>query len=402
MDYFIDFMDYRFSIAARMLINKKGSLMGALLAVAIGILVINVNNVIFQGLYDAIVRDLSEYRFGDVMITDEESYITKSDTFLIGWLERVPYVEAAAPRLSSTASINATKFGERIEEHGISIIGVDPLKDIRASTVHNTISEGQYVFSRNSIVVGSAVAEDLGNVIVGDNIRIKVIDRHGEDQLKRFRVTGIADSPGGNGFDRSVVVHIDTLRDLLDRPGDTGQIIIKLNDPSKAEDVRDYFLQSFSHEDFKAQTIEESADQQLSGFRSGIAMINMIGYFGMGSSAFAILTIQMMLVTSKTREIGIMRAIGAKRKDILVIFIIQGMMIGALGAAVGTGMGLGYTFYAKETRMSFNDSLELEVKYNWEKIGQTSMLAFGLAILASIYPSFRATRLQPMEAMRAV
>ena len=402
MDYFIDIMDYRFSLAWRMLINKKGSLSGALLAVAIGILVINVNNVIFQGLYDAIVRDLSEYRFGDVMISDEESYITKSDTFLIGWLERVPYVEAAAPRLSSTASINATKFGERIEEHGISIIGVDPIKDIRASTVHNTVSEGQYVFSRNSIVVGSVVAEDLGNVIVGDNIRIKVIDRHGKDQLKRFYVSGIADSPGGNGFDRSVVVHIDTLRDLLDRPGDTGQIIIKLNDPTKAEDVRDYFLQSFSHEDFKAQTIEESADQQLSGFRSGIAMINMIGYFGMGSSAFAILTIQMMLVTSKTREIGIMRAIGAKRKDILVIFIIQGMMIGALGAAVGTGMGLGYTFYAKETRMSFNDSLELEVKYNWEKIGQTSMLAFGLAILASIYPSFRATRLQPMEAMRAV
>ena len=128
----------------------------------------------------------------------------------------------------------------------------------------------------------------------------------------------------------------------------------------------------------------------------------MIGYFGMGSSAFAILTIQIMLVNSKTREIGIMRAIGAKRRDILIIFIIQGMMIGTLGAATGTAMGLGYTFYAKETRMSFNDSLELEVNYNWEKIGQTSLMAFGLAMLASIYPSYRATKLQPMEAMRAV
>lgn len=376
--------------------------MGALLAVAIGILVINVNNVIFQGLYDAIVRDLSEYRFGDVLIFDEESNITKSDTFLVGWLERIPYVEAAAPRLSATASINATKNGEKTEEFRISIVGVDPLRDIRASTVHNTVVEGQYVFSRNSIVVGSVIAEDLGNVAVGDSLRLKVTDRQGVDQIKRFVISGIADSPGGNGFDRSVVVHIDTLRDLLDRPDETGQIIVKLNDPTKANDVRDYFLQSFANDDFKAETIEEAADQQLSGFRSGIAMINMIGYFGMGSSAFAILTIQIMLVTSKTREIGIMRAIGAKRKDILIIFIMQGMMIGVLGAATGTAMGLGYTFYAKETRMSFNDSLELEVNYNWEKIGQTSLMAFGLAILASIYPSYRATKLQPMEAMRAV
>ena len=88
-------------------------------------------------------------------------------------------------------------------------------------------------------------------------------------------------------------------------------------------------------------------------------MINMIGYFGMMSSAFAIVTIQMMLVNGKTREIGVMRSIGAKRKDILIIFIFQGMIIGAIGAGVGTAAGLGYTFYAKETKMSFDNSLTI-------------------------------------------
>jgi len=131
-------------------------------------------------------------------------------------------------------------------------------------------------------------------------------------------------------------------------------------------------------------------------------MINMIGYFGMMSSAFAIVTIQMMLVNSKTREIGVMRAIGAKRKDILIIFLIQGMIIGTIGAGVGTAAGLAYTTYAKETKMTFNNSLPLEVTYNWEKVTQTALTAFLLAVLASIYPSFRATRLQPVEAMRTV
>jgi len=385
-----------------MLFNKKGSLIGAVLAVTIGILVIHVNFVIFQGLFDAIVRDISNYRNGDILVTDEADYIDKSDLSLVNWFERIPYVQAATPRLSSTAEMNMTKNGKLIEETRIPIVGIDPYRDIRASTVHETVSEGTYVFSRNSIVLGSNVARDLGGAKVGDSVKVLVVDRYGEDQIRRFTVTGIAKSPGGQGFDYTAVVHIDTLRDMMKRNGETGSFMVKLNDPSKAFEVKEFFLRSFPNDDFRAETIEESAEEQLAGFRSGIAMINMIGYFGMMSSAFAIVTIQMMLVNGKTREIGVMRSIGAKRKDILIIFIFQGMIIGAIGAGVGTAAGLGYTFYAKETKMSFNNSLPLEVSYNWEKIIQTALTSFILAIIASLYPSYRATKLLPVEAMRTV
>ena len=393
-------MDYRLRLAKRMLFNKKGSLIGAVLAVTIGILVIHVNFVIFQGLFDAIVRDISEYRNGDVLVTNEDDYIDKSDSSIVSWFERISYVEAAAPRLSSTAEIEITKNGQLIEKTRIPVVGVDPFNDIKASSVHETVSEGTYVFSRNSIVLGNSVAEDLGGATVGDNVKVMIVDRWGEEQTKRFIVSGIAKSPGGQGFDYSTVIHIDTLRDMTNREGQTGSIMVKLNDPSKALEVKEFFLRSFPNDNFLAETIEESAEEQLAGFRSGIAMINMIGYFGMMSSAFAIVTIQMMLVNGKTREIGVMRSIGAKRKDILIIFIFQGMIIGAIGAGVGTAAGLGYTVYAKETKMSFNNSLPLEVTYNWEKIVQTAFTSFLLAIIASLYPSYRATKLLPVEAIR--
>lgn len=395
-------MDYRLNLAMRMLTNKKGSLIGAVLAVSIGILVIHVNFVIFQGLFDAIVRDMSGYRFGDIYVTDKEDYIDKSDKILVGWFERIPYVDGATPRMSSTASINATISGSRIEEFRIPVVGVDPLTDVRASTIHNTITDGQYVLSRNSLVVGSLVSRDLGGVNVGDSLQLNIVDRWGQDQTRRFLISGITNSPGGQGLDTSVIIHIETLRDMMNREGQTNSILVRLNDPSQAAEIRDLFLESFPADDFKAETIEESAEEALRGFRSGIAMINMIGMFGMMSSAFAIVTIQMMLVSSKTREIGIIRAIGARRRDILVMFVIQGMLIGSIGAGVGTGIGLAYTFYAKESKMSFNESIPLEVSYDWEKILQTALTAFGLAIVASIYPSYRATRLQPVEAMRTV
>lgn len=393
-------MDYRFKLAKRMLFNKKGSLIGAVLAVTIGILVLHVNFVIFQGLYDAIVRDITDYHNGDILVTDEANLIDKTDTTILNWFERIPYVEAAAPRLSATGEINITKNGQLIEETRVRLLGVDPLRDVRASAAHQTVSEGSYVYARNSIVLGANVAKDLGDVRLGDSLRLGVTDRWGEDQVRRFIVSGIASSPGGQGLDYTALIHIDTLRDMMAREGYTGSIMVKMNDPSRAIEVRDRFLLSFPNDDFVAETIEESAEQQLAGFRSGIAMINMIGYFGMMSSAFAIVTIQMMLVNGKTKEIGIMRSIGARRKDILVIFLMQGMLIGFIGASVGTAAGLAYTFYAKETKLSFNNSLPLEVTYDWAKIAQTALTAFALAVVAALYPSYRATRLLPVEAMR--
>ena len=398
-------MEYRFNLAKRMLFNKKGSLIGAVLAVSIGILVININFVIFQGIYDAIIRDMTDYRFGDIWVTHEEdSTIERSDIVYTNWFERVPVVKAATPRLSGSADIEFRNGGVLTEKFGVSVQGVDPVSDILASQIHTTVSEGQYVYARNSIVVGETVSKDLGGVRVGDNIRLIMTNQWGEDTSKRFVVTGISKTAGGQGFDRSVIVHIDTLRGLLDRPDESNSIFVKLNgkNPEAALDIRNQFLAAYANDDLKAETIEESAESTLAGFRSGIAMINLIGYFGMMSSAFAILTIQMMLVSSKTKEIGIMRAIGAKRKDILVIFIIQGMLIGTMGAATGTAMGLGYITYAKITKMQFQGSLALEVTYNWQKIGETALLAFFLSVIASIYPSYRATKLLPVEAMRTV
>jgi lipoprotein-releasing system permease protein len=388
-----------------MLANKRGSLIGAVLAVSIGILVIHVNFVIFQGIYDAIIRDMTDYRFGDIYVTHEEdSTIERSHLVYTNWFERVSIIQAATPRLSGSADIEFRNAGQENEEFDVPVVGVDPVTDVQASTIHTTVSDGQYVYARNSIVVGETVSQDLGGIKVGDNIKLKITNQWGVEESKRFMVTGISETAGGQGFDSSVIIHIDTLRSMLDRPNESNSIFVKLNEknPDGAKEVKNQFLAAYANDDLKAQTIEESAEATLKGFRSGIAMINLIGYFGMMSSAFAIVVIQMMLVSNKTREIGVMRAIGAKRKDILIIFIFQGMIIGLCGAGVGTGFGLVYTTYAKITNMQFEGSLALEVNYNWEKIGQTALIAFGLAVIASLYPSYRATKLQPVEAMRTV
>ncbi len=395
-------MDYRISVAKKMMMSKKGSLIGAVLAIGIGILVLSIITVIFTGLQNAIIRDLKDYQFGDLIVTDETGLITKSESVLIGWFERNSDVVGVAPRLSGSADIEVRANGELIEEFGVPITGVDPLRDPTVSKLYDTVVDGEFVFSSNSIVVGSNVAEDLGEVQVGDTLKLIITNRVDEDITEYFVVSGIAKTPGGNGLDSNIIMPIETLRDLLDRPGESGQMLVKLNDPKLSETIKELFLLSFANDDFEAQTIEEAGRDIIRNFSSALGMFTLIGYVGLMSSAFAIVTIQMMLVSSKTREVGILRAIGARRRDVLIVFIIQGLFIGLIGASVGSAFGLGFTTYAKETNLSFAGSLELEVEYDWSSILSTATTAFVLALIASIYPAYRATKLQPLEAMRGV
>ena len=393
-------MDYRISVAKKMMMSKKGSLVGAVLAIGIGILVLSIITVIFIGLQNAIIRDLKDYQFGDLIVTDETGLITKSESVLIGWFERNSDVIGVAPRLSGSADVEIRANGELIEEFGVPITGVDPLRDPTVSKLHATVVDGEFVFSSNSIVVGSSVSEDLGGVDVGDTLKLIITNRVDEDITEYFVVSGIAKTPGGNGLDSNIIMPIETLRDLLDRPGESGQMLVKLDDPESSEIIKELFLLSFANDDFEAQTIEEAGRDIIRNFSSALGMFTLIGYVGLMSSAFAIVTIQMMLVSSKTREVGILRAIGARRRDVLIVFLIQGLLIGLIGASVGSAFGIGFTAYAKESNLSFAGSLELEVEYDWGSIVSTASTAFVLAVIASIYPAYRATKLQPLEAMR--
>ncbi len=395
-------MDYRITVAKKMLLSKKGSLLGAVLAIGVGILVISIITVIFLGLQNAIIRDLKIYQFGDLMVTDETGLIDKSDQLIIGWFESNSRVIGATPRLTSSTDIEIRKDGELIELFGVPIIGVDPLRDPTVSELHKTVAEGEFVNSRNSIVVGSVVAEDLGGIQVGETLKLIITNRVDEEQTEFFVVNGISKTPGGTGLDSNLIMPIDTLRDLIDRPEETGNFIVKLTDPDYSQEIKELFLLSFSNDDFEVKTTQEAGRDIIRNFSSALGMFTLIGYVGLMSSAFAIITIQMMLISSKTRDIGILRSIGTRRKDVLIIFIIQGLIIGLIGASVGTAFGLAFTTYAKVTNMSFAGSLELEVEYDFASTFSTALTAFTLAVFASIYPAYKATKLQPLEAMRGV
>jgi lipoprotein-releasing system permease protein len=381
-----------------MLFKRKGSMFAAIIAVAIAVLVIVINYVTFDGVANAIIRDLIDFRFGHILITDRDGNIERNDAELIGFLENSGMVEGATVRLSDVASINNTKSAVPVRAYGIPVVGVLRDQEPEATRLTDTIVEGTFLTSRDSIVLGASVAEDL-RAEIGDPVRLKVTDRTGNSQTERFFVVGISKTAGGLGFDTSAILDIETLRDMTGRQ-ESSELIVRLFDEKDSNATAQMFSSRFAGDRFRVETIEEAGESILEGIRSGIAFINLVGYFGMLSSAFGIITIMMMIVTSKIREIGVMRAIGSNKVDVMIIFVIQGSMIGAMGASLGFLLGSFYALYAQNIGLSFGDSLSLAVRYDPIFVANTALTGFGMGMVASLYPAWRTTKLEPAEATR--
>src|SRR5690606_14984550 len=120
--FFSILLDYILKVAVSMLFKKKSSMLAAVIAVAIAVLVIVINYVTFDGVANAIIRDLVDYRFGHIQITDRNGDIERPDSELIGFLESTGMVEGATVRLSDVASINNTRTPIPVRAYGVPIV----------------------------------------------------------------------------------------------------------------------------------------------------------------------------------------------------------------------------------------------------------------------------------------
>jgi lipoprotein-releasing system permease protein len=108
----------------------------------------------------------------------------------------------------------------------------------------------------------------------------------------------------------------------------------------------------------------------------------------------------MLMVSSKTRDIGIIKSLGGKSSDILYIFLLQGLIIGSISALCGFIVGSAVALYLQSIEFSFGPGLVLEVTYDPAFTLTSSLFSVVLGTAAAIYPAARASRLQPIDAMQ--
>ncbi len=277
------------------------------------------------------------------------------------------------------------------EEASITVQGSDP--KVFTNFINDELDKGRYLESSDSnvIVVGSKVV-DMFDKPLDINKQIVI-------EGKSFRVIGILEEGTGSTIYMPINTAYEILEDKTKNEFDKIQIILKEDtDLDFAIGKIESKINMVRHVDEKTKDFTVSSNQQFNEMRSemmstltmfltSIAAISLIvGAVGIANTMFT-------AVLEKTKEIGIMKAIGAKNKDIMLIFILNSMIIGLIGGIVGLIFGIGIAEV-----MSIMLGVEPVVTIGVVMLAVIVSISTGL--ISGIIPAYQASKLSPVDALR--
>ncbi|WP_448584644.1 ABC transporter permease [Thermocrinis sp.] len=320
---------------------------------------------------------------------------------ILGWrdlmtkLEEHPEVVGLAPHLVSRGIV---RYG--IKEKPVNLIGIDPDREPRASIIERFLKYGNIQAIQNrrdGVILGILVARSLGIEEVGQ--KVLLVAPNGETLT--LRVVDIFESGITNLDDTRVYLNINTLQAILGKEGQVNEIIIKLRDPEKAERVAKALSLTI---DYEVESWQKAYRNFLSIFKIQNVITYMIVFAILLVSAFGIFNIIMMTVLEKKKDIAILMAMGYSRGDILLIFLFQGVIVGIIGAVLGSIIGYGLQEYLESVRLDVEGLIRtpgfvLYRSFSLYIYGAIFSILF--SVLASLYPSYKASKLNPVDIFRS-
>ncbi len=303
--------------------------------------------------------------------------------------ERVPGVVAASPMVVGAG------FAVRSDATSAIVIrGVDPERFLSIIDVRKKMTAGRFDVTGGQVVIGAALATDLA-VGVGDKLRISTTE--GVDDLVTVAGTFAL---GNEGVDRTwVLTSLRHAQSLYALPGGVTTIELRVADVFEAERVA---------EDVRARTGLDADSwmklnaQLLEGLSAQSSSKTMIQIFVVIAVALGIASVLIVSVAQKSREIGILRAVGTPPRRILFIFLIQGGVLGLAGSVVGSALGAIFAWLFELMTRSPDGTARFLVRVDASLLLFATALATGVGLLAAALPARRASRLDPATAIRNV
>jgi putative ABC transport system permease protein len=328
--------------------------------------------------------------------------LTYEDALALADPQAAPAVAAVAPETNA--------FGQVVYQGNnlnTRVVGVTP----DYGPVRNySVQEGDFITQANVVakssvaVLGANVAQNLfnGNDPVGQSIRINNIN---------FRVAGVLTAKGGSGFgnqDDQVIVPITTVMARLERNRFGGgnrvdQISVQVTDASQMQNaiqqISDVLRQRHHvrfDDDFTIRSQQDllASANQITGvltlFLGGVAGISLL------VGGIGIMNIMLVSVTERTREIGIRKAIGATRRNVLSQFLTEATILSVMGGMIGVALGAAIARLISGINMG---SSPIHAVVQLDSVLLATLFSLAVGLFFGIYPAYRAASLNPIDAL---
>ncbi len=302
-------------------------------------------------------------------------------------VERMPDVVGVAPVVTGPG------FARRGEAtKAVSIIGIEPESYFNVIALPEKMVAGRHDVGPTDVIIGTELAQDLGTN-VGDKLGLATAN----GAASTLTVIGIFDFGNKGANERNVYVALRTAQNLLDLAGGATSIEVKVRDPFAAETV--------------AQTIRESGDlrvdswiktnaQFFSAMAAQILANTLIRVFVGLTVALGIASVLVVSVVQKSKEIGILRAMGTARGQVLRVFLIQGGFMGLTGSLFGSLLAWGFLLLWRGVAKNPDGTTMFVVVIEPSLFMLACAGSTLVGILAAVVPARRAAQLDPVVAIR--
>lgn len=416
-------MRFEAKLAYRHLVSGGGQTLLTVAAVAIAVTVIIFINTLITGVQQRILKDLlgqlahinikapnpAPKTLSDVMSkteapsgnapffsTDRQKQVQQRND-IENWqateknLAQFPGVRVVASAVRGNAFLIAGS-----KRLGITVSGADPISEEKIVGLQANMIAGNWLgIGPEDVVIGWRLAEEAG-VQLGDRVRLE--SSQGVSAI--YRVAGIFDT-GNNNVDLSqAFMTLRSAQSLFAMKQDVSVIQLKLNDPFQANIISDQISATMP---YKVDSWMREQAFIVNAFQSQDSTRLMICAFALLASAFGIASVLIVSVIQKSKQIGILKSMGAKDRQILIVFTLEGLGIALVGCLLGCLIGYGLLKLLEgipqAARFGKVDKL-FTIIYDPAIFGGACAAAIIATLLASWLPAQRAARMNPVDVIR--
>jgi putative ABC transport system permease protein len=370
------------------------------------------------GSYETMINTSVKIHTGHLQIQAAEyrqkrnvRYVVSDLNKIAAVLENIPQIASYTYRAQTFSLISSAK-----RTYGALVTGIDPAGEAGVSRLKSLVRQGAYLSGEdtNQALVGSLLARNL-HVKIGDELTILGQGRDGSIAATVVTVKGIFTS-GIDDFDRSSLqIPLKTFQDVYAMPGMAHEVVIVAHSLSDVERIKRTIQKDLSSLSMNQRLVTLDWDELMPGLRQSIEMdliSGLIFYILLVLVvAFSILNTFLMAIFERTKEFGVLMAIGTTPGRLTKVLLIESMTMAAIGIAAGIFIGSLLTLYFQLYGIDISGSSELLSQFGitgriYPKLSWISAVSGPTAVLiitflAALYPALRVRKMKPVAAMRA-
>jgi lipoprotein-releasing system permease protein len=306
-------------------------------------------------------------------------------------------VRDLAHRRSDVLAVSPTVTGPAFAVRGdaseaISLIGIEPDEYVKIVPLPDKIVAGTFRMTNADMLVGTQLADDLG-VQLGDKLRVATASGGN----LTLTIVGIFDLGSRGANQRNVYVLLSTAQNLLNLIGGVSSLDLTVPDPLQAESI----AQSIAADTgLEALSWIANNNQLFVALNAQTFTSEMIRLFVALSVAAGIASVLVVSVVQRSREVGILRAMGGSRGQIMRVFLIQGAVVGLLGSVIGSAIATMLIAAWRTVARNPDGTPMFDLQVDPHLYLWAAIVATLTGLIAAVTPALRAARLDPVVAIR--